>query len=321
VDELFARIGAGEDPQWYLTDRLGSVRQIVDGAGTILDEITYDSFGGILSESNPSQGDRFKFTGREFSPELGIYYYRARWYDPSTGRFISQDPIGFSAGDPNLYRYVGNAPGDATDPSGLIEWPWEKTSVVVYFNGPSYPKTPPQDSFWQEYLKTFFDAVDMVGNQPWGTVYFDKGKTIVDVKSYLERCTGRIKYIALDSHGCGAGGVKLSPMDIYTVGEYGAYKRLIAIGETNTPAFKALEAKINFLKYLAFRGTSGLKEPIKGKVMVIEFLQCSAGNPPQGNTLARELQDILGPNVEIRLYKGNVAWLFGIANGNRIESK
>ena len=120
IDELFARIGAGEDPQWYLTDRLGSVRQIVDGSGTILDEITYDSFGNALSESNPSQGDRFKFTGREYNPELGIYYYRARWYDPSTGQFISQDPIGFQAGDPNLYRYVNNAPGDWTDPSGLV---------------------------------------------------------------------------------------------------------------------------------------------------------------------------------------------------------
>jgi RHS repeat-associated protein len=119
IDELFARIGSGEDPQWYLVDRLGSVRQIADASGAVLDEITYDSFGGILSETNPAQGDRFKFTGREFSPELGIYYYRARWYDPSSGRFISQDPIGFSAGDPNLYRYVGNAPGDATDPEGL----------------------------------------------------------------------------------------------------------------------------------------------------------------------------------------------------------
>ena len=133
IDELFARIGTGEDPQWYLTDRLGSVRQIVDGAGTILDDIVYDSFGNVLSESSPSQGDRFKFTGREFSPELGIYYYRARWYDPATGRFISQDPIGFSAGDPNLYRYVGNAPGDGTDPSGLWASWWDETKGVFAY--------------------------------------------------------------------------------------------------------------------------------------------------------------------------------------------
>ena len=131
VDELFARIGAGEDPQWYLTDRLGSVRQIVDGSGTILDEIIYDSFGNVLSESNPSQGDRFKFTGREFSPDLGIYYYRARWYDPSTGQFISQDPIGFTAGDTNLYRYVGNGPWDGTDPSGLFFEKKENTPTGI----------------------------------------------------------------------------------------------------------------------------------------------------------------------------------------------
>jgi RHS repeat-associated protein len=139
IDELFARIGTGEDPQWYLADRLGSVRQIVDGAGTILDEISYDSFGGILSETNPAQGDRFKFTGREFSPELGIYYYRARWYDPGSGRFISQDPIGFSAGDVNLYRYVGNAPGDATDPWGLQTTAYERTLEKRF--------APPEDLF------------------------------------------------------------------------------------------------------------------------------------------------------------------------------
>lgn len=96
----------------------------MDASGAVLVEITYDSFGGILSESNPAQGDRFKFTGREYSPELGIYYYRARWYDPGSGRFISQDPIGFSAGDVNLYRYVGNGLGDSTDPEG--KWSFYK---------------------------------------------------------------------------------------------------------------------------------------------------------------------------------------------------
>ena len=102
-----------------LADRLGSVRQIVDASGAVMDAVNYDSFGGILRESNPAEGDRFKFTGREYCPELGLYYYRARWYDPAVGRFISQDPIGFQAGDPNVYRYVGNAPGDAKDPKGL----------------------------------------------------------------------------------------------------------------------------------------------------------------------------------------------------------
>ncbi len=50
---------------------------------------------------------------------MGLSWYRARWYDPETGRFVSEDPIGFSAGDTNLNRYVGNGPVNGTDPSGL----------------------------------------------------------------------------------------------------------------------------------------------------------------------------------------------------------
>ncbi len=59
----------------------------------------------------------FTYTGREYDPESGLYYYRARYYDASTGRFISKDPIGF-AGGYNLYAYVGNNPVKWNDPSG-----------------------------------------------------------------------------------------------------------------------------------------------------------------------------------------------------------
>ena len=68
--------------------------------------------GGTAS-ANPSA-----FTGRELDP-TGLYYYRARYYEPGTGRFLSEDPAGFAAGDPNLYRYLGNDPQNGTDPSGL----------------------------------------------------------------------------------------------------------------------------------------------------------------------------------------------------------
>jgi RHS repeat-associated protein len=62
----------------------------------------------------------YGFTGREWDKETGLYYYRARYYDPKGGRFISKDPIGFEGGDVNLYRYVGNDPVDWVDPSGLF---------------------------------------------------------------------------------------------------------------------------------------------------------------------------------------------------------
>jgi len=60
----------------------------------------------------------FGFTGRELDPQTGLNYYRDRWYDPLTGEFTSEDPIGFAGGDTNLSRYVGNSPADYTDPTG-----------------------------------------------------------------------------------------------------------------------------------------------------------------------------------------------------------
>ena len=121
VDEVFARLAddLGQlDLSWYVADRLGSVRQQVKTDGTVLNEINYDSFGNILTETNPAEGDRFKFTGREYDDLTDLYYYRARWYDANTGKFLSEDPLGFAAGDYNLSLYVGNDPINATDPSG-----------------------------------------------------------------------------------------------------------------------------------------------------------------------------------------------------------
>jgi RHS repeat-associated protein len=88
----------------------------------VLDEITYDSFGNVLSETNPAAGDRFKFTARELDAALSLYYYRARSYDPQAGRFLREDPLSFTAGDTNLYRYVFNIPVSVTDPSGMWSW-------------------------------------------------------------------------------------------------------------------------------------------------------------------------------------------------------
>ncbi len=73
----------------------------------------------MTSETEPTNGDRFKWTGRELDSETGLQYNRARYYDPKTGRWISQDPIGFDAGDGNLYRYVRNDTPNFTDATGL----------------------------------------------------------------------------------------------------------------------------------------------------------------------------------------------------------
>jgi RHS repeat-associated protein len=118
VDALFARVNSSGTEDWYLTDQLGSVRGLMNNSGTLDDAISYDAWGNIGNESQPSAGDRYKFTGREFDSQTGLQYNRARSYNPATGSWMSQDPKGFSAGDSNFYRYVTNSPTAHTDPSG-----------------------------------------------------------------------------------------------------------------------------------------------------------------------------------------------------------
>ena len=71
-----------------------------------------------MNASTGALANPFQYTGREFDAETGLRYYRARYYEPGIGRFISEDPLGFSAGI-NFYEYVFNAPTNLIDPSGL----------------------------------------------------------------------------------------------------------------------------------------------------------------------------------------------------------
>jgi RHS repeat-associated protein len=96
VDQVFARMAAGGATAFYLTDRLGSVRDITDATGAVQDHLNYDGFGNVLNETNPAFGDRYRYTGREFDVETGLQYNRARYYDPTTGRWSTQDPEGVS---------------------------------------------------------------------------------------------------------------------------------------------------------------------------------------------------------------------------------
>jgi len=111
----------GDEIRWLLADHLGTIRDIVDNAGAVLNHLVYDSFGNILSQTDPLIATRYAFTGREFDVETGLHYYRARYYDAGIGRFVSEDPIGFDGQDTNLYRYVRNGPHGRIDPFGLTE--------------------------------------------------------------------------------------------------------------------------------------------------------------------------------------------------------
>ena len=119
IDENIARIRPGEGTVWYLTDRLGTIRDLAGASGQLLNHTEYQSFGRILSQFDNLITDRYFFTGREFDQTTNEYYYRSRVFDPITSRFNSDDPIGFAARDFNLKRYINNSPTNATDPTGL----------------------------------------------------------------------------------------------------------------------------------------------------------------------------------------------------------
>ena len=119
ANQILARTSASGVTAWYLTDHEGSVRDVVNTSGTVIDHVAYDSYGNLTSESSPGNGDRFKFDGMAADTAIGLYYDNARYYDPASGKFINQDPTGFVAGDKNTYRYCKNSPISLIDPTGL----------------------------------------------------------------------------------------------------------------------------------------------------------------------------------------------------------
>jgi RHS repeat-associated protein len=130
IDEVILR-NAGS-PYFLQQDRLGSTSAATTSTGEVTEQYLYDAFGAPEIRSGPTENNprgslratgtlinnRFLFTGREWVQRYGFYEYRARAYHPGLGRFMSEDPIGFAAGDTNLFRYCGGDPVNKTDPSG-----------------------------------------------------------------------------------------------------------------------------------------------------------------------------------------------------------
>jgi len=108
----------GGTTDYYDQDGLVSVTSLTATNGSIVQNYTYDSFGNTTA-STGSLRNYFQYTGREFDTETGLYYYRARYYDPSSGRFLSEDPVRFRAGM-SFYQYTRNRPTIMRDPSGKL---------------------------------------------------------------------------------------------------------------------------------------------------------------------------------------------------------
>lgn len=178
IDEPLALQTAGTTT-FYQADSLGSISSLSDSTGTIAETYTTDSFGEKITSSG-SINNTVQYTGREFDVETGLYFYRARYYDPSIGRFINEDPIQFLGGI-NSYRYVSNRPANFRDPWGLCppddpcalpKHPWwvsvDLNIMETLELGPAFQFVMVLPNAPWDYKKSYGDAYDNLGNFNFG---------------------------------------------------------------------------------------------------------------------------------------------------------
>jgi RHS repeat-associated protein len=107
---------AGSTPYYYHADQLGSVRALTDGSGAVANTYTYDAYGNATASTGTTTNP-VRYSGAYRDSESGLYYLRARYYDPASQQFLSRDPL--LARTEQAYAYAGGSPLNYTDPSGF----------------------------------------------------------------------------------------------------------------------------------------------------------------------------------------------------------
>ena len=158
VDELMAdeTVGSGADTLYALGDHLRTIRVIANfiestSVTTVTNHRTYNSFGKLVSETNTAVDLIFGYTGKQLDDVTGLQHNLFRWYDSGLGQWLSEDPMGFAAGDENLKSYVGNRVLSGKDPTGLYDddygqYVWD--TYKDYFKNPSHMGATSQYVFY-----------------------------------------------------------------------------------------------------------------------------------------------------------------------------
>jgi RHS repeat-associated protein len=138
IDEPLA-MSRSSATSYYEADGLGSITSLTNSVSALAQTYTYDAFGKSTASSG-SLTNPFQYTAREFDSETNIYYYRARYYDTSAGRFLSEDPLRYEQGM-NFYTYVHGNPTTFADPTGLFGWGDFFKALGHYCDGSGTPWT------------------------------------------------------------------------------------------------------------------------------------------------------------------------------------
>jgi RHS repeat-associated protein len=213
VDAPHSMVEGGKT-YYYLTEPgAGSVVGLIDSTGVLKNSYRYAPYG-LLEDSTEAVVNPLRYTAREYDAETQLYYYRARYYDPTLARFISEDPAGQSAGT-NQYAYAMDDPSNRRDPMGLAPWdddddnctPYADGSCVSHVGGRGITTLGYAGNYsksWQEWgrlinqLAQPVSVVASVGCRPIPSMH----RTASHCALLFQLKGGGISFVELDNPGC-----------------------------------------------------------------------------------------------------------------------
>lgn len=225
VDEPLSELRSGS-MSYYEPDVLGSITSLTSPSGTIANTYAYDSYGN-LSSATGTVNNPFRYTGREFDSETGLYYYRARFYNPGSGRFVSDDPLGFNAGV-NFYLYVNNNPATLTDPFGLdalTDDPNVRRCICELWKASGYGWAKTERAAWVQLNK---DKIRNCIRWPWSAETAQetwKGPLPSDLDGLVHtHPTGKDPKPSTGCEKCDDAAAQKSHVPVYTISRDGIWK-------------------------------------------------------------------------------------------------